>query len=303
MAVTIRYIQRGRKLVRTENGYSKTEMVKLFDLPANGDFEYNAIQALAQGNPQITFACPHSVIPGLYLTGMETMPCANSKTQCFVMLTWSDFRRVTVRVDGTAVHEETTFEANGTPHTVLYLPGRSGHNPGFYPFAGQTYCEASGLIPCEVLRPGMIVEFERWRIEKFGTVPVIYRFLQGATNAQAWQNCDPETWLCTSVSPSGTVEVNAKGELLPSTPTIYREKLTFQYRGFEKTVGGLRNNWRGIIYYTDHRTGQSPADIDPKADGYPKQTKGNGWREVSDYPFANFEFFNLPTIFTQASTQ
>jgi hypothetical protein len=114
---------------------------------------------------------------------------------------------------------------------------------GLLPTAGAQYGEASGLIPISVLRPGMMLEFERWRVEKAGTVPVTYRFLQGATNASDWQNCDPETWLCTGVSPSGIVEVDKDGKLLATAPTIYRERIAFQYQGFAKTVGGLRNNW------------------------------------------------------------
>jgi hypothetical protein len=101
MAYSFRYIQRGRKLTRTENGFSKTEVIKIFGLAGTTDFEYEAIKALEKRNPPISYACPHSVIPGLYLTSLETMPMGNSKNQCAVLLGWSDLSRVNVRIDGT----------------------------------------------------------------------------------------------------------------------------------------------------------------------------------------------------------
>lgn len=306
MAITFRSdLIAGSRIMLGENGYTKTERIKVLGLPATpaDNIGYRAIQALNGRNPSVAYGSPHQTIPGLYVDAMDTESVDRGKTTIIVNIGYSDYSKVTVSVDGTVRAETTHYEDSGRPTSVLYIPldpgnGKKRFPPGFYPESSQRYCLNSGLIDVDILRPGMVVEFERFRVST-GTIADEYKRQVGTTNKDKFQNSDPETWLCTGISPRGVVSANGGNQGL----TIWRERLSFQYRGFAISsfggagAGGIINNWRSIIEYEDRRTGQPPGDINPRLDGYPDKKDGNGWREIIKYRTSNFVVFDLPLVF------
>lgn len=222
---------------------------------------------------------PYPNEPTLIAVDYSVEPMANAKNACWVIVGYRD-RGPRVRVNGNLMRESTKFDFEGKPLKVVYTPPAPRNSKGLelqevseLPLFTVSANISLDWLDC-VKMPGEYV-----------------RKYLGKINKTEWQGFAPHTVLCTNVGARSLVD----GAL---TPRVWQFDMNFSTR-FEGPLG--MDSWDAALLYIDLHTRRIPPDIDPKKDGWPEKTSGNGWRRVqlqgeADFNDITFNDVRLPEL-------
>jgi hypothetical protein len=259
---------------------------------------------------------PHPSLVGYYASRrrVDTTP-SESATQAVVTIFYKSVpieRAVLdIVVNGATLQSTTDYDKDGNILWVAYNPSKGTAQiepPPPTDGIGQgwnySYVRAPVLLPNTTLEIVMR--------EPPGHVPWAGTLVR-RLNSKRWNGGNAGEWLCTGMtigllecaSRTRWLTLNRPAEFVWGAQDFqgpfarWRVSYVFQYSPAPKLIGNKIEGGPGhkpLSLFVHNQTGVTPHGIDPKAGGWPDQTRGNGWAVADNYHPVDFDDLELPKL-------